>query len=101
MAAGAAMATAASREKRAMMIFILQGLEQRLESSGDREVTLTKCDEDFDCRKYPELGKEGLTPLRWEPLCICLPLVLKCHIVQPRSSSICREWHELLTRNQA
>ena len=57
MGAGAAMATAARREKRAITTFILQVLKERLESAGDRGMTLTRCDEQSDYRKYPELGK--------------------------------------------
>lgn len=42
---GAAMAMAAKREKTAMVNFMLLGSDKELESTGDKGMTWTKCDE--------------------------------------------------------
>lgn len=56
----AIMTKATRREKRAMMIFILLILKERVESIDDKEMALIKYDEKSNYREYSELEKSGL-----------------------------------------
>jgi hypothetical protein len=88
---GAATATAAKSEKRAIVNFMLLLLKERLESTGDREVVMMmKCDRrSLTRKKMAVLGRSGVAAvapaIQRGPLCICmLPGVESCHAAAVR-----------------
>jgi hypothetical protein len=96
---GAAMATAARREKRVIVNFILMVLNKRLWSTGDKGVTLRTCNgRIFDYKECPWLRSQGKVGMQRGLLGICILRGGGKDIRQQQLSSMCRERHDYLLR---